>query len=46
MTADELQKTAEESCRLFHGGQCIPWGQATVLFNHGPLTVTKPAPSN
>ena len=36
MTADELQEYAEAQCRAHCGGQCIAWGQAAVLFAHGP----------
>lgn len=36
-TADDVQEAAEEMCRRStHRGQCIPWGQAAVLFQHGP----------
>lgn len=35
-TADDVQEAAETMCRRTHGGQCIPWGQAVILFQHGP----------
>lgn len=38
-TADDLQVAAEATCRRIHGGQCIAWGQAVVLFNHGTSAV-------
>ena len=35
-TADDVQRAAEQMCDRTCGKQCKAWGQAVLLFQHGP----------
>ena len=39
-TADDVQRAAELICFRTHGNRCPPWGQATLLWQHGQAAAT------